>query len=107
MVALTEKAAEFIKEIRSKNNADDKALRIAVVGGGCSGYQYQLGFDEKGDNDSSYDSHGVAIVVDSKSVEYLNGVEIDHVETMQGGSLVFNKPNQSSCNCGSGDSGCH
>lgn len=101
MISLTENAAEYVKKVRAEANAADKSLRIAVVGGGCSGYQYQIGFDEKNEGDTAYDSQGIGIVVDESSLEVLNGTEVDYVESLEGSSFVFNNPNQAGgCGCG-------
>lgn len=101
MISLTENAAEYIRKVRTEANADGKALRIAIVGGGCSGNQYQIGFDDKSDDDTQYDSQGISIVVDESSHAAVDGTEVDYVESLEGSSFVFNNPNQSGgCGCG-------
>jgi len=102
MVELTKSAADQVHKIKeSKSELADKFLRIAVVGGGCSGNQYQLGFDKEYDGDSKFDSNGVTILIDSNSAQKLNGMEIDFVEGLEGSSFVFNNPNAAnSCGCG-------
>ena len=102
LVSLTESAAAKIKDLMGEEPAGEaEVLRIAVQGGGCSGFQYALGFDrgaQKGDNELS--SHGVPIVVDPFSAPYLAGTEIDWVEGLQAG-FAINNPNVSgSCGCG-------
>lgn len=102
MIELTKPAADQIRKVKeAKNELDGKHLRIAVVGGGCSGNQYQLGFDIENEGDSKFDSNGVTIIMDSRSASMLDGMEIDFVEGLQGSSFVFNNPNAAnSCGCG-------
>ena len=101
MVTVTEAAAKQIKKVAEESNAADKALRVAVVGGGCSGYQYQLGFDSEYDGDQKFDSNGVSILVDGRSAPMLDGVIVDYEETLQGSSFTFKNPNaEGGCGCG-------
>lgn len=101
MIAVTEQAARHIKKIQIDTAAADKFLRVAVVGGGCSGNQYRLGFDEQDDNDTKVESNGVSIIVDQQSWGMLDGIEIDYTEGLQGSGFVFNNPNATSgCGCG-------
>ncbi len=77
-------------------------LRLRVVGGGCSGFSYDLYFDSVADADKTLDSHGVKLVVDQMSLMYLVGTEVDYVEGLQGAGFKFNNPNvKSTCGCGS------
>jgi iron-sulfur cluster insertion protein len=103
MLSLTEKAAEKVKEIRTAEGIEDAmGLRMRVVGGGCSGFSYDLYFDAAVDADKTFDSHGVKIVVDQMSLMYLMGTEVDYVEGLQGAGFKFNNPNvKSTCGCGS------
>lgn len=102
-INLTPIAAEKVKEIRAAENIEDSyALRLRVVGGGCSGFSYDLYFDQKGPMDKSYDSHGVQLIVDQMSLQYLRGTEVDYVEGLQGAGFKFQNPNvKSTCGCGS------
>lgn len=102
MIELTKSAADQVHKIKeAKSELADKYLRIAVVGGGCSGNQYQLGFDIENQGDSRFDSNGVTIIIDSNSAQILGGMEIDFVEDLEGSSFVFNNPNASNgCGCG-------
>lgn len=102
-VGLTTKAAEKVREIRSEENIEDNyALRLKVVGGGCSGFSYDLYFDLSQDIDHSFEIHGVKVVCDQMSLMYLMGTEIDYVEGVQGAGFKFNNPNvKSTCGCGS------
>ena len=102
LISLTESAAAKIKNLMADEPEGEAAvLRIAVQGGGCSGFQYALGFDrgvQEGDNELV--SHGVPVVVDPFSAPYLAGTEIDWVDGLQAG-FAINNPNVSgSCGCG-------
>ncbi len=103
MLALTEKAAEKVREIRVAEGIEDgMGLRLRVVGGGCSGFSYDLYFDNVAEADKIVDSHGVKMVVDQMSLMYLMGTEVDYVEGLQGAGFKFNNPNtKSTCGCGS------
>ena len=100
---LTERAAEKVREIRSAENIEDSfGLRLRVVGGGCSGFSYDLYFDQSTAMDRQYDSHGVRLIVDQMSLQYLRGTEVDYVEGLQGAGFKFQNPNvKSTCGCGS------
>ena len=100
---LTERAAEKVREIRSAENIEESyGLRLRVVGGGCSGFSYDLYFDQSTAMDKQYDSHGVRLVVDQMSLQYLRATEVDYVEGLQGAGFKFNNPNvKSTCGCGS------
>ena len=103
MVHVTEKAAEQIKTIMQKEGLQDHGLRVAVVGGGCSGMSYKLNFDKSAEQgDKVYEEHGVRIFLDAKSVLFLNGTTLDFTDGLSGSGFVFNNPNaKSSCGCGS------
>src|SRR6476661_2891206 len=102
IVALTEKAAEKVREIKSSEGIEESfGLRLRVVGGGCSGFSYDLYFDQAQDADKSFDSHGVKLLVDQMSLMYLMGTQVDYVEGLQGAGFKFINPNvKSSCGCG-------
>lgn len=102
-IRLTALAAEKIKEIQSSENiAEGYGLRLQVKGGGCSGFAYDLYFDQASPTDKSYDSNGISLVVDPMSLQYLRGTEVDYVEGLQGAGFKFNNPNvKSTCGCGS------
>jgi iron-sulfur cluster assembly accessory protein len=104
VVTLTPPAVEMVKRIRAKEGlSDTHALRVAVVGGGCSGFSYQMDFDDKtqeGDAVVEYD--GVTVRVDPTSAQYLRGIEIDYVSSLSGGGFKFVNPNaKHTCGCGS------
>lgn len=103
MLGLTPKAAEKVIEIRNAENIDPAyGLRLRVVGGGCSGFAYDLYFDQVTDADRLFDSHGVKLVVDQMSLQYLAGTEVDYVEGLQGAGFKFGNPNvKATCGCGS------
>ena len=102
-VGLTAIAADKVREIRAAENIDDTyGLRLRVVGGGCSGFSYDLYFDQITPMDKTYESHGVKLVVDQMSLQYLRGTEIDYVEGLQGAGFKFQNPNvKATCGCGS------
>ena len=103
-VTVTENAAAKIKELMSQEpEGDVSVLRIAVQGGGCSGFQYALGFDRgPQDGDNEVEMHGVRVVVDPFSAPYLVGSEIDFVDALMGAGFAINNPNvQAACGCGS------
>lgn len=106
-VTLTENAAEQLKTIMSKevenNNLTTKvALRLMVVGGGCSGFSYKMGFDENiKDDDRVEEIKGIKVIVDEKSNLYLEDIEIDFHDGLMGKGFVFNNPNATgTCGCG-------
>jgi iron-sulfur cluster assembly accessory protein len=103
-ILLTPKAIEVVKQMRAKEGLSEAhALRIAVVGGGCSGFSYQLNFDQHMQQDDQvieYD--GVRVLVDPTSAQYLTGTEIDFVATLHGGGFKFANPKATqTCGCGS------
>jgi iron-sulfur cluster assembly protein len=102
LVALTESAAAKIRDLMAEEPAGEaEVLRIAVQGGGCSGFQYALGFDrgpQEGDHELA--SHGVAVVVDPFSAPYLAGTQIEWVEGLQAGFAINNPNVSASCGCG-------
>lgn len=103
MLTLTAKAAEKVKEIQSSEELSEQGLRVRVLGGGCSGFQYDLFFeDETTENDQHFESHGVQLFVDVMSYQYLEGTEIDYVEGLHGAGFKFQNPTaKSTCGCGS------
>jgi len=103
MLGLTEKAAEKVREIQAAENIEPSyGLRLRVVGGGCSGFAYDLYFDQVTEMDRTFDSHGVKLVVDQMSLQYLAGTTVDYVEGLQGAGFKFGNPNvKSTCGCGS------
>jgi iron-sulfur cluster insertion protein len=103
LVKLTARAAEKVKAIRAEENIEASlGLRLKVVGGGCSGFSYDLFFDQPQEVDQSFESQGVRLLCDQMSLMYLVGTEIDYVESVQGSGFKFTNPNvKSTCGCGS------
>jgi iron-sulfur cluster insertion protein len=101
-IVVTENAARRIAVLRTQEEAEKAFLRIAVSGGGCSGFQYGLSFDkQRNEDDFVFERDGVAVVVDDISLGLLNGAEVDFVEDLMGASFRINNPNAaSSCGCG-------
>ncbi|TVQ72194.1 MAG: iron-sulfur cluster assembly accessory protein [Balneolaceae bacterium] len=105
-ITISEKALKRINQIRSTKGADDKmALRIGVVGGGCSGLSYQLDFDAKGASeekkDQEFEVNGLKVVIDMRSFLYLAGTQLDYSDGLQGKGFHFINPNASrTCSCG-------
>ncbi|TML87826.1 MAG: iron-sulfur cluster insertion protein ErpA [Actinobacteria bacterium] len=102
LVSLTPAAAAKIKQL-IESEADVSVLRVAIEGGGCSGFQYGLGFDRGAvEGDHEYESEGVRVVVDPFSAPYLRGASVDYLETIQESGFKIDNPNAvSSCGCGS------
>ena len=101
-VVLTESAARRIAALKAQEQAEDAFLRIAVSGGGCSGFQYGLSFDDqRNEDDFVFERDGVGVVIDEVSLGLLNGAEVDFVEDLMGASFQIRNPNAaSSCGCG-------
>lgn len=102
-ISLTERAAEMVQKAMEQEKMGDHALRIGVLGGGCSGLQYLLDFAERPtDMDFVDEQHGVTIFVDGFSAGHLSGTVIDYVDSIQGSGFKFENPNiQRTCGCGS------
>ena len=104
-VKLSERAAQEVEKYRQENNyGEGFFLRIGVAGGGCSGFEYALNFDDSYDEkaDSKYDCHGVEVVVDKKSALFLDGTTVDWYESLEKQGFTFNNPNAvKTCGCGS------
>jgi iron-sulfur cluster assembly accessory protein len=103
LISLTPVAATKIKELMAEeDDADTLVLRVAIQGGGCSGFQYGLGFDSgSAEGDIELELQGVKVVVDPFSAPYLQGAEVDYVDTIQQSGFAINNPNAvSSCGCG-------
>ena len=96
-----EKVRDFIKDLKATENA---GLRVAVLPGGCSGFQYGLNIEEKSEpDDEIFDIEGIKIFIDPFSSQYLDGVEIDYTTNMMGQGFIFKNPN-ATCVCGCGSS---
>ena len=102
-IVFTDAAAEKVSELIREEDNPNLKLRVFISGGGCSGFQYGFTFDEKiEDGDSQVENHGVMLVVDPMSVQYLMGAEIDYTEDLKGAQFVIRNPNATTtCGCGS------
>lgn len=102
-IFISHRAIEMIKQIRQQNNVPENYfLRIGVQGGGCSGFNYALGFDSEIDvtNDRQFSVQNLKVVIDAHSLFYLMGVTLDFVDTPQGRGFVFSNPNNlPTCGC--------
>lgn len=103
MITLTDKASDKVREIQSAEGLAGQGLRLRVIGGGCSGFSYDLFFDDElTEMDETFESHGIPLYVDQMSLTYLSGTEIDYVEGLYGAGFKFNNPvAKSTCGCGS------
>lgn len=103
MIEMTETAVNKVKEILNTQEPVPSGLRIAVVGGGCSGFSYSMAFEsEPGLLDKVYEFGGLKVYVDQASMLYLDGAQVDFVETIEGSGFKFNNPNvRTTCGCGS------
>jgi iron-sulfur cluster assembly protein len=100
---MTPVAVNKVKEILEAQTPKPAGLRLAVVGGGCSGFSYSMAFENKPSMlDKTYDYEGLKVYVDQASMLYLEGAQVDYVETLEGSGFKFNNPNvKSTCGCGS------
>jgi len=101
MLTLTPTAVEKVRTIISERGGE-VGLRIAVTGGGCSGFQYQMSLDkEAAADDKVIEQDGLRVFIDSRSLVYLNGVKVDYVDGLNGSGFKFDNPNsKGSCGCG-------
>jgi iron-sulfur cluster assembly accessory protein len=103
LIAISETAADKLQQLMTEKQLDDSyALRVFVAGGGCSGLQYGMTFDnETHEGDSEFSAHSLRVLVDPVSANYLAGAEVDYVDTLMGGGFKIENPNAvSSCGCG-------
>jgi iron-sulfur cluster assembly accessory protein len=103
-ITLTPSAAQAVKDLRLKQNLADYSLRVFIQGGGCSGFQYGMAFDNRTrDTDLVLEQHGIKMLIDEVSFQYLNGATIDFVDEPTGSGFKITNPNSFSCStCGSG-----
>jgi iron-sulfur cluster assembly protein len=104
MITLTDKGAEKVKEFLATQAAvaETAGLRVGVRGGGCSGFQYALAFDEQRDGDTVIEDKGIRLLVDSQSLPYVSGSTVDFVDSLQGAGFKVDNPNViAACGCGS------
>jgi iron-sulfur cluster assembly protein len=102
-ITLSDKAVEKIGQLLgTQEDSEGQALRVAVRGGGCSGFQYALAFDRAKEDDHVFEVDGVSVLVDKVSMQFVFGSEVDYVEGLQGAGFQVNNPNVvAACGCGS------
>ena len=104
MITISDKGAEKVQEFLDSQDADVSlaGLRVGVRGGGCSGFQYQLAFDEQRPEDAVFESHGLKLLVDRESLPFVSGSTIDYEDSLQGAGFKVSNPNVvAACGCGS------
>ncbi|SRR5229473_579208 len=102
-ITLTANAIAKVKEIMTQQTPVPAGLRLGVVGGGCSGFSYSMSFENQaGMMDKQYEFDGLKVFVDATSASYLQGAQVDYIETLEGAGFKFENPNvKSTCGCGS------
>ena len=103
-ISFTEQGAQKVREFLASQDADitTAGLRVGVKGGGCSGFQYQLAVDDERDGDIVFEDHGLKLLVDAQSLSYVDGSQIDYVDSLQGAGFNVVNPNVvAACGCGS------
>jgi iron-sulfur cluster assembly protein len=101
-IRITDTAATKLQELLAGQAEADQVLRVAVKGGGCSGFQYALALDQRKDDDHVFEHNGVSVGVDKVSMQFVFGSEVDYVEGLQGAGFSVNNPNVvAACGCGS------
>lgn len=102
-IIFTDSAASKVGELIAEEGNDNLKLRVYVSGGGCSGFQYGFTFDEEvNEDDTQVENGGVTVLIDSMSIQYLTGAEIDYKEDLSGSQFVIRNPNATTtCGCGS------
>lgn len=100
---VTPTAVAKVREILDQQDPKPLGLRVSVVGGGCSGFSYQMNFENQTNGiDKVYEFDGLKVFVDAASLMYLKGTKIDYVETLEGSGFKFENPNvKTTCGCGS------
>ena len=101
-IKLTDSAAGKLKKLLDSQESSGQALRVAVRGGGCSGFQYALALDQRKEDDHVFEDQGVSVLVDKVSMQFVFGSQVDYVEGLQGAGFQVNNPNVvAACGCGS------
>jgi iron-sulfur cluster assembly protein len=103
-ITFSDIGARKVREFLEAQGADVQVagLRVGVKGGGCSGFQYQLAFDEQRESDIVFEDQGLKLLVDPTSLSYVDGSQIDYVDSLQGAGFQVNNPNvTAACGCGS------
>lgn len=100
-MTISDRAADKIKQLLTTENSAEKGLRLKVIGGGCSGLQYKMELDAEKPGDRVFEKEGAKVLVDMKSLLYLNGTELDYKDELMQAGFVFQNPNvKRSCGCG-------
>jgi len=102
VITLTEKAAQKVQTLQQQEGKAGYALRLKVVGGGCSGYSYAMDFEQSSTpDDAVFEDHGVKLIVDPKSIAMLDNCQVDWIDAMTGAGFTIQNPNaKGSCGCG-------
>ena len=101
ILSISPTAAEKVRELLEQENDPSLALRVFVAGGGCSGLQYGMTLDEEQEGDTIVEQSGIRVLVDEMSLGYINGSQIDYVDSLMGAGFTVNNPNAvSTCGCG-------
>lgn len=102
IIELTPLAAEKLKAIMKEKNLETHGLRVFIAGGGCSGFQYGMAFENQmEEGDFVFETHGVRLYIDQASAMYLEGASVDYVDSLMGGGFRIENPNAvSTCSCG-------
>ena len=102
MITLTEKAVTKVQTLQKEESKEGYALRLRVVGGGCSGYSYQMDFEEKPvEGDATFENQGVQILVDPKSLGMIDNCQVDWADGLTGAGFTIQNPNaKGNCGCG-------
>ena len=99
---ITDKALDRVNALADKEDIKDQGLRIMIKGGGCSGFTYDMDFDQKNPGDMVFERNGLSIFIDPMSFQFVTGTRIDYVETFQFAGFQFENPNATqTCGCGS------
>ena len=103
LIRLSPLAAEKVREFLAAESLPGASLRVSVLPGGCSGFEYGLEIEEERlEDDLAFEQHGISILIDPFSAQYLTGVAIDYQSSFQGSGFTFENPNATgSCGCGS------
>lgn len=103
IISMSDSAARKVRRLIEEEENDQLRLRVYITGGGCSGFSYGFSFDEDTrDDDTVVEKDGVTMVVDSLSIQYLAGSEVDYTEGLQGARFIIHNPNaETTCGCGS------
>src|ERR1700682_885625 len=104
MITISDKGAEKVHEFLASQEASVSldGLRVGVRGGGCSGFQYHLAFDEQRDGDRVFESHGLKLLIEPDAFEYVDGSQIDFIDALTGAGFKVENPNVvAACGCGS------